>query len=165
MPGSFLGRQNSKMGRRRRHRKRFECGHQGFGQYCHRCAAQKSAMSSLQAIAPLENFSSLSQAVRQQQAARQAWQQQFVQDPIDLTHLPRAIVLKARRVLTALAAGVSLHQLQGKRFSFDRNLIRIPVSHRYRLLCRQDPTEIRPLKVLSHEAYNPIARHKVRLGK
>lgn len=157
------------MKRRRRHRKRFDCGHRGLGQYCHRCAAvavQPPLLPKSRSIAlPKKSSFPLQTATEQKQADRFAWQQQFDQDPVDLTHLPRAIVIKARRVLADLAAGISLQQLRGKRFSFDRTLIRIPVTYRYRLLCRQDHTKIRPLRVLSHEPYNPIARHKIRLAK
>jgi hypothetical protein len=50
--------------------------------------------------------------------------------------------------------------LQGKRLSFDRTLLRIPVTYRYRLLCRWYSNQVIPLQVLSHEAYNAIARNK-----
>ncbi|MDX2240082.1 MAG: hypothetical protein NW224_05295 [Leptolyngbyaceae cyanobacterium bins.302] len=68
--------------------------------------------------------------------AKQQWKQTFAADPIDLTHLPKPIVIKTRQILAALEQGVSPAQLQGKRFSFDRTLLRIPVTYRYRLLCR-----------------------------
>jgi hypothetical protein len=58
--------------------------------------------------------------------------------------------------------GVSPGSLQGKRFNFDRTLLRIPVSYRYRLLCRWQAGRIIPLQVLSHEAYNAIARNQQR---
>ncbi|MDX2214578.1 MAG: hypothetical protein SFY66_14910 [Oculatellaceae cyanobacterium bins.114] len=61
-----------------------------------------------------------------------------------------------------LQNGVSLYQLRGRRMSFDRNLIRIPVTYRYRLLCYQQMTQITPLKVMSHETYNSIARNTFR---
>ncbi len=92
--------------------------------------------------------------------AKQQWQQRFAADPIDLTHLPKPIVLKTRQILAALEQGVSPAQLQGRRFSFDRTLLRIPVGYRYRLLCRWYCDRIVPLQVLSHEAYNAVARNK-----
>ena len=48
--------------------------------------------------------------------------------------------------------------MQGRRFNFDRTLLRIPVSYRYRLLCRWQSGQIIPLQVLSHESYNAVAR-------
>lgn len=134
------------MGRRsRKYRKRFPCGHQGFGKFCHRCATAKALLT----VSLLER-----------QRTRQQWQESFLQDCVDLTHLPKAIVLKARQVLSALQGGISLSQLRGKRFSFDRRLIRIPVTYRYRLVCRQHDEGIVPLKVVSHETYNSIAHNR-----
>lgn len=95
--------------------------------------------------------------------AKQQWKQPFAADPIDLTHLPRPIVLKTREILVALEQGVPPAQLQGKRFNFDRTLLRIPVGYRYRLLCRWYCDLIVPLQVLTHEAYNAVARNKKRL--
>jgi hypothetical protein len=94
------------------------------------------------------------------QTAKQQWQASFAQDPIDLTHLPKPIVLKTRKILAALEQGMAPSQLQGKRLSFDRTLLRIPVTYRYRLLCRWYSNQVIPLQVLSHEAYNAIARNK-----
>lgn len=39
-----------------------------------------------------------------------------------------------------------------------RDVIRIPVTRRYRLLCRDDGDQIVPVKVISHEDYNPLTR-------
>lgn len=95
-----------------------------------------------------------------QEDTKQQWQQTFAADPIDLTHLPKPVVLKTRQILAALKQGVPPAQLQGKRFSFDRTLLRIPVGYRYRLLCRWYCDRIVPLQVLTHEAYNAVARNK-----
>jgi hypothetical protein len=78
---------------------------------------------------------------------------------LDLTRLPPVVAQKAQHILAALAAGQSLKTLKAKRFAFDRSLIRVPVTYRYRLLCRQVGSRIFPLKLLSHEAYNSIARN------
>ncbi|NET34857.1 MAG: hypothetical protein F6K19_23005 [Cyanothece sp. SIO1E1] len=130
--------------RSRKHRKRFACGHRGFGQQCHRCAkvkAQKRAKLS------------------ERRAQRQQWQATFAQDPIDLGKLPCRIVLKAREVLAALAQGRGYWQLAGKRLNPTRDIIRIPVTYRYRLLCRDNGRSLVPLKVVSHEDYNSLVRH------
>jgi hypothetical protein len=144
----------------KRHRKRrsqFACGHRGFGRYCRRCIratepAQGPVISEV-VITPPPKAAAKTLAKRQ-------WQQSFGQDPIALNHLPKPIVIKARRILEALNQGVAPGQLQGKRFTFDRTLLRIPVSYRYRLLCRWQAGRIVPLQVLSHEAYNAIARNQ-----
>lgn len=102
-------------------------------------------------------------AMTAQVSAKQQWQQSFAADPIDLTHLPKPIVIKTREILAALAQGVPPAQLQGRRFGFDRTLLRIPVGYRYRLLCRWYCDRIVPLQVLTHEAYNAVARNKKRM--
>jgi hypothetical protein len=38
------------------------------------------------------------------------------------------------------------------------DVIRIPVTGRYRLLCRDDGEQVVPVKVISHEDYNPLSR-------
>lgn len=134
--------------RSRKHRKRFSCGHRGFGQYCHRCAPQRALQQAKIAARRLE---------------RQQWERMFAEDQIDLRRLPKAIVLKTRQLLAALQQGVSYWQLGGKRLHQERDAIRIPVTYRYRLLCGQENGEIVPLKVLSHEDYNPLARSERRI--
>jgi hypothetical protein len=68
------------------------------------------------------------------------------------------IVKKARTVLSALQQGTHYWQLSGKRLEMMHDVIRIPVTRRYRLLCREDGDQIVPVKVLSHEDYNPLIR-------
>jgi len=134
--------------RPRKHKKRFRCGHRGFGQYCHCCADRQKKRQTQQ---------------RQRRQQRQQWQQTFANDPIDLTRLPKKIVLKARSILSALSQGQGFWTVLGKRLSFNRQLIRIPVTYRYRLLCRTVGDKVVPLKLLSHEAYNRVARNKTGL--
>jgi hypothetical protein len=100
------------------------------------------------------------QKVARRRAIRQHWNRQFLADPIPLRHLPKPIVIKTRLVLAALASGTPPAELNGKRFQFDRTLLRIPISYRYRLLCRWRDGQIVPLKVMSHEDYNAFARNK-----
>ena len=134
--------------RPRKHKKRFPCGHRGFGRYCHRCADRQQQRQRQQ---------------RQRQQQRQQWQQTFAADPIDLTRLPKKIVLQARRILAGLAQGKGFWTFLGKRFGFDRHLIRIPITRRYRLLCRQVDDKIVPIRLLSHEEYNRVANNKTAL--
>jgi hypothetical protein len=132
--------------RPRLHKKYFPiCGHKGFGKYCHRCS---DLAHRKQAIA-LES-----------QLLRNQWLETYDHDPIDLKHLPKPIVLRARELLAQLAQGTEYYKLQGKRLlGIDRDLIRIPVTRRYRLLIQDvGNNTFQSLKVLSHEAYNAIAR-------
>jgi hypothetical protein len=157
--------------RSHKHHKQFRCGHRGFGQFCHRCIQvdqpapcprpkPSSHLSTSTGKSPVQQ---IWRAARQH-AAKQQWQQSFAHDPIDLTHLPKPIVVKARKILQALHQGTPPATLKGKRFNFDRTLLRIAVTYRYRLLCRWYGDRIIPLQVLSHEAYNAIAHHKKRLN-
>lgn len=144
------------MGRRgRKHRKRFACGHRGFGKLCHYCASMRSQQRSKSATHL--NIGQLQTSVRQQ------WQRSFALDVIELMHLPKSIVLKARDILSKLSQGVEYWRLRGRRLRSNREVVRIPVSYRYRLLCRTEDDTVRPWKVLSHEDYNSLVRHKNRL--
>lgn len=134
--------------RSRKHKKRFTCGHRGFGQYCHRCAPQRTKKAAKRLM---------------RQAKRQEWQASFQKDAIDLRHLPKSIVKKSRAILEALNQGQAYWQLSGKRLSKARNVIKIPVTRRYRLLCKDDGSTVRPVEVVSHEAYNPLVTKPKRL--
>ena len=168
------------MGRSRKHRKRFACGHRGFGQWCHCCesnSARCAGTIALTAVAhgsvyptprtrwsPVGRRRSPKQRVQQGETGeRQAWKASFAADRIDLRRLPTAIVLKARGLMTALGEGVGYWQLKGKRLRGDRTVVSLPVSYRYRLLCRLEGDRLLPLKVLSHEAYNPLVRRQQRV--
>lgn len=136
----------------RRHRKEFPCGHRGFGQTCHQCRSNV-------VILQTEMKSDVPDITEQKQI-RQAWRESFAADPIDLTELPKKVVLKARQILQALEDGADYRQFDGKRFHFDRSLISIPVNYSYRLICRDEGGKPIPLKVVSHETYNAIARNQ-----
>lgn len=134
--------------RSRKHRKRFACGHRGYGQFCHRCAEVEAK----QAAKRMRRWE-----------AKQTRQANKLQDPVDLSRLPAFAVRKARQIMAALNQGVGYWMFGGKRLQANREVIRIPVSHRYRLLCRSSEAGLEPLKVLSHEAYNPLVRRKNRI--
>ncbi|MGP1383437.1 MAG: DUF7682 family zinc-binding protein [Thainema sp.] len=134
--------------RSRKHKKRFRCGHRGFGRYCHCCADRARHKQ---------------QALQKRQAKRQNWAATFSADVIDLSELPKAIVKKARQVLSALNQGTSYWQLSGKRLKMSHDVIRIPVTDRYRLLCHDDGDQVTPMKVISHEEYNPLTKSPKRL--
>ena len=136
--------------RSRKHRKRFGCGHRGFGRYCHCCAEAEAVRRSRKQV---------KQTQQQRRRARcLAWQATFAADPIDLRQLPRPIVLKARAVLSALQAEAGYWQLSGKRLNAAREIVSIPVTRRYRLLCKFDGRSLTPLTVLTHEDYNSLVQ-------
>ncbi|MFN4195913.1 MAG: hypothetical protein ACK4HM_08840 [Thermosynechococcus sp.] len=125
-----------------RRRKRFLCGHQGYGQTCHRCAQELQAKT-------------LEATVREQaRAARQEWAASFAQDVVDLEGLPKSIVLKARQVIAEILAGADYRRFKGKRLNHDRRVISIPLNYHYRLICYDTGDRIEPRSVLSHEDYN-----------
>ncbi|MEL6383268.1 MAG: hypothetical protein AAFQ89_12615 [Cyanobacteria bacterium J06626_18] len=134
--------------RSRKHKKHFACGHRGFGQYCH-CCADRFARKQVQ------------QAYRKRQ--RDSRQAAFAEDEIDLRGLPKQIVLKARKVLAELSAGNPYWEMAGKRLHMAREVVRIPVTRRYRLLCHHDGKAVKPLVVMSHEEYNSLFRSPKRL--
>ncbi|RME10898.1 MAG: hypothetical protein D6802_08210 [Ardenticatenia bacterium] len=127
------------MGRRK---KEFPCGHKGFGSFCHRCAQEEKE--------------------RQKRAQkRAAWEATFEHDPIELRHLPRDVVIRAREILALLADGVTWNdpRIKGKLMQFDNTLISIRVTYRYRMLARKTDSGVIPLEVISHEEYNKRYRH------
>lgn len=134
--------------RSRLHRKRFVCGHRGYGKYCHRCADRKA-----------QKQIKLAQKTLQ----RDQWKATFAKDEIDLQHLPKQIVLKARKVLAELSVGTDYWEVSGKRLNIVREIVRIPITRRYRLLCHHDGKSVKPLKIMSHEEYNPLFRNPKRL--
>jgi hypothetical protein len=147
------------MGRRRKHRKSFDCGHRGFGSYCQQCQQNQQEQYSQ----PIMSKQSLqTQMHTQLEPQRKSWKESFDQDPINLAGLPPAVVKKSRKILGALAAGTPYHQLSGSKMRFDPTLIRIPVGYHYRMLCRQESNQVVPLSVLTHEQYNSIASNTKR---
>jgi hypothetical protein len=136
-----------KMSRSRKHRKRFACGHRGFGRYCH-CCADAAAKRQQQAELRRER----------KEERRREW----TIEGVNLAKLPKVVMQKAQQILAGLRQGKHPGALGGKQFNFDRDLLRIPVGYRYRLLCRRVEGGFQLLEVLSHEAYNPVMRNSFR---
>lgn len=134
--------------RSRKHRKRFVCGHRGFGRFCHRCADAE-------------------QLRRQKRAARIAAKRQRhlaqQHNGLSLRGVPKAIAAKTREVLNAIDQGAQYWQLAGKRLTDWRQMIKIPVTRRYRLLCRDEGDGVKPIKLLTHEDYNKLVRNPRRM--
>ncbi len=78
---------------------------------------------------------------------------------LDLRGLPQPIIRRACHTAHQLAQGAAYHGLGGRRLCHDRQRIRFSIGRRYRLLCDQRDQQITPQRLLSHEAYNAIARN------
>ena len=120
-----------------RRKKKFVCGHKGYGQTCHRCAQKKAGID-------------------RQRQRKLDWEATFAEDPIDLRNLPKNVVLKSRRIIKQLQSQGNYHQFHGKRLRHDRFIISIPVTRSYRLICRDCGTLLIPEAVVSHEDYNVV---------
>jgi hypothetical protein len=119
--------------------KTFPCGHKGKGQYCHRC----------------EQTTAEQEKLKSARAEKQAWQEQFKHDPVDLSILPtRRLVEKARQIIADIASGAPYVNFKGKRMNFDRNVISVPLNHDFRLLYQQTEAGLTLTSVMSHEEYN-----------
>ena len=118
-----------------RRKKNFPCGHKGYGQRCHRCAQEQMARN-------------------EKQQQKNAWEETFSKDTIDLRPFPKNVVLKARQILTALANQQDYRHFHGKRLRHDRFVISTPVTRHYRLICRDHGSFLSPEAVVSHEDYN-----------
>jgi hypothetical protein len=76
-------------------------------------------------------------------------------DYIDLTGLPnRALVKKARKIIAQIKSGVHYQDLGGKKIKCSKNVVSIPLSRRYRILCVNEGDRLIAKRVLSHEDYN-----------
>lgn len=116
-------------------KKRFSCGHRGYGQICHQCAAKQYHQ-------------------QEQKTHKREWEATFTQDPIDLTALPKKVVLKARMIIHGLQDHKNYRDFHGKRLRHNRFIISIPVTRNYRLICRDCGSFVYPEAVISHEDYN-----------
>lgn len=118
-----------------RRKKLFPCGHRGYGQVCHRCAQKQADWE-------------------QKKQQKHDWEETFAQDRIDLTELPKNVVVKAREIIKGLENQKSYREFHGKRLRHDRFVVSIPVTRNYRLLCRDYGNFLTPEAVISHESYN-----------
>lgn len=69
-------------------------------------------------------------------------------------HAPAWILAKARLIILKIERGVSFQALKGKRMSYDRNVVSIPIGRSWRLLaiCKEDACL--PQRLLTHQDYN-----------
>lgn len=97
--------------RHQKSRQRLSCGHLGSGQACPYChpVVQIDESQAPDSQSPTLKAQSQPRRIWQatgQHMTKQQWQQSFAADPIDLTHLPKSIVIKTRQILAALDQGV-----------------------------------------------------------
>ncbi len=118
-----------------RRKKRFACGHIGYGKECHKCEQKQVFWE-------------------EKRKEKNAWEQTFASDPIDLSFLPKNVVLKARQIIRNIQSHTSYTNFRGKRLRHDRLIISIPVTRNYRLICRDKGKFLVPEAVISHEDYN-----------
>jgi hypothetical protein len=124
------------------HKKTFPCGHRGYGQYCHRCMQE------------IKQEIEEEKKERERRRRRIEWQKKFADDPINLRHLPKHVVKKARKKIQLLRSGAGFRRLDAKRMQHSRNWIRIKLGNSWRLMARDVGDRIVPVEVLSHEDYN-----------
>ena len=120
-----------------RRKKKFICGHKGYGQVCHRCAQKRVEIN-----------------IKRQN--KLDWEASFAQDPINLRNLPKNVVVKSRHIIQQLQIQGDYHRFHGKRLRHNRFIISIPVTRSYRLICRDRGTLLTPEAVVSHEDYNVV---------
>jgi hypothetical protein len=118
-----------------RRKKKFACGHTGFGKVCHKCV-QKEVLRN------------------ERRREKNVWKESFDNDIIDLTFLPKNVVLKTRQIIRDIQNNICYTYFRGKRLRHDRLIISIPITRDYRLICRDNGTFVIPEAVVSHEDYN-----------
>jgi hypothetical protein len=122
--------------------KTFDCGHTGFGRFCHRCHADQ--------LIKLERETAHLQ--------KRQWQASFASDPIDLRCLPSpTLVTEARQAIHAITVLKQDYRRHGgKLLAQDRNVLSVHLNLRYRLLFERTQTGWVPRQCLTHEAYNTV---------
>ncbi len=126
-------------------KKTFDCGHTGYGKFCHRCADEERRRREKQS------------RKEQKKQQRQAWQEHLAAAPVSLDHVPPKTARKVLETIEKLRRGQATYmQLNGKRLITmgQRNIISIPIGWSWRLVCEDTDDGLVFLEVLSHEAYN-----------
>lgn len=117
--------------------KNFPCGHQGKGQYCHRCQQEEKEKRSME-------------------YRRQEWINRLKSSPVKVDHLPRGVAEKALDIFDKLKRGESYHDVGGKRLSSMKwgDIISIPIFRKYRIVCREVEGELKYIEVIVHAKYD-----------
>ncbi len=80
-----------------------------------------------------------------------------VTDAADLSCIQgHALMSKARRIIQAITSGERPYTaFRGKRLSYNRTIISVPLNDNYRILFREIPGGAKtPIKACTHETYN-----------
>jgi hypothetical protein len=151
-----------------RRKKKFACGHKGYGRVCHRCVQKQETSSdrrlesteislSTSTLHPRGTRGKKNNSEREKKRQyKLEWEAAFARDPINLRNLPKNVVIKSRRILEGLQICSDYRQFHGKRLRHDRFVISIPVTRNYRLICRDCGNLLIPEAVVSHEDYNVV---------
>lgn len=128
------------------YKKRFDCGHRGFGAYCHTCAQRAAAESC--SLAEAEESSAKGSTEFVSSDGRYS---------LSLAVFPNSsMVRKAHCILTAIIDRREPYtRYGGKRLHAVRGVISVPIGYHFRLLLREmaDGSKV-PMEILSHERYN-----------
>lgn len=164
-------------------KKRFDCGHLGKGQFCHRCKNETDMQQAILAVPAsidqvrIQHFKN--QSVKRPVAKPQqpkVKDEAFIQvraeirerartvpDAVDLAQLQHLPLLQKQvlDVLDAMATGADYRSLGGKKMWSEphENVISVPIGRKYRLLFSSMP--LRPISLMSHEDYNKLHNGRV----
>ena len=125
-------------------KKAFPCGHSGRGRECHFCAEEAKRVSKIE-------------EARERNSAEKAARRKLLMDgPEGIDRIPAKEQAETLRLVQILEAGEPWHHLGGKRLKEAgcREIISIPVSYSYRLVCSETGGKVTAFKVMSHSDYS-----------
>jgi len=125
-------------------RKAFPCGHSGRGRECHVCAEEARRRRERE------------ETRRRISIEKAAWKDSLRYGPEGINRIPAKEQAETLRLVQLIEAGEPWHHLGGKRLKEAgyREIISIPVSYSYRLVCRETGGKITAIEVKSHSAYS-----------
>lgn len=124
-------------------KKAFPCGHSGRGRECHLCAEEARRIREIM------------EARERKSAEKAAWRKLLMDGPEGIDRIPVKEQEETLRLVQLLEGGEPWHLLGGKRLKEggNREVISIPVSYSYRLVCRETAGKVAAFKVMSHSDY------------
>lgn len=126
--------------------KRFDCGHSGKGQWCHRCAEVQRGIDA-EARAAAERAAAIVR--RHLDFARL-----FPNQARDRDHFPPQVIERAVELGLALECGEAASTMRGHRMPYDRTVFRFNLPGHHRLVVEGDGRG--PMSVMTHEQYNHL---------
>lgn len=122
-----------------RRKKRFSCGHKGFGRFCHRCRKREEQRASVRV---------------ERKQRKEARKNKKREHPFDVEAFPPKVAKKALSIIQQIRQGCSYTGFYGKPLTVQPDLISVPVSRSYRLLFKKTEHGLGFHKLMSHEDYN-----------